>query len=167
MRVALVLLVGLAACDSSGSDADACPMDLREGDACLFAGRCWHQDGFSSCYSGWCSCFGGRVVCDGIAPSNGLACGDEPIDSCSYEGNPDCNTPPTAQWCDCDQSGTWTCGCSCYGLSTTCAVDPCSLPPGRINGAGCSDHDDVCTYQDGTVCRCQPGPFEEWTFRCE
>lgn len=146
-----------AAPDGGGDDVTVCPAALNEGDACSFPGQCWRANDFSSCMSGWCSCRAGRFECDAIAPDEGDACGDEPITSCSYEGNPSCDTLPTAVGCTCDAGGTWRCDCFCYGPGTTCATDPCSLPPERISGRLCAAEGSVCSYPGNVSCRCEVG----------
>jgi hypothetical protein len=154
MRPAIVMLLMLVVACGTSSDAPSCPDRLQEGDACAFPGRCWNLNGFSSCMSEWCTCEQGRVACQTFTPHDGEACGDEPITSCYYEGNPDCDTAPTSEGCSCDADGNWLCTCSCYG-GATCFIDACSRPAAVINGARCADPDQLCTYPGGTTCRCE------------
>ena len=163
MRFAIVLVLA-AACSTTDSFHDeACPTTLSDGQACSFSGRCWSQDDFSSCNSGWCTCEAGRVSCHSI--EHGDACGDEPIDQCSTEGNPSCSTLPTSGGCSCNE-GTWRCSCYCYGAQTTCSIDPCNLYPMSLGGAYCSEHGRVCTYPGGNTCTCEDLGQAEWQFIC-
>jgi hypothetical protein len=155
------VLVLLVACGGGGGGQvpvdEPCPAALADNDPCSFSGRCWHDDTFSSCNSGWCTCEAGRVACQSI--THGATCGDEPIDSCSIEGNPSCTTAPTAGGCSCEE-GFWTCFCACYGGQTTCEIDWCSEPPQRIEGAPCADPGRTCTDFPATGCTCRQDPGE-------
>lgn len=107
----------------------------------------------------------GKVVCDGI--SDGAACGDEPIDQCSVEGNSSCVTLPTSGACSCGDDGAWHCVCSCYGGFGTCPIDPCTISPQRLADARCGELGKVCTYPGNVSCTCEASATgDEPTFRC-
>jgi len=162
MRWSIVLF--LVAC---GPSADlSCPTELADGDPCSFSDRCWHDDTFSSCLSGWCTCELGRTTCAALAPTTGDICGDEPITQCSYEGNPSCDTLPTSEACFCTADGAWACDCACYGARTTCSTDPCDVPPQRLEGALCSDVGTICSYPGTTTCTCEAVAGGTAMFRC-
>lgn len=148
----LVLVVLVASCGGGSSQFadDPCPAGIDIDDPCAFAGRCWRENTFSPCLSEWCTCEAGHVSCDALAPTTGDACGDEPIDQCSYEGNPSCDTAPTSEFCFCD-GGTWTCECACYGPQTTCGACPPTFD--IADGATCADLDATCPYAEGS-CTC-------------
>ena len=165
MRILFVLV--LIACANNNAADKTCPASLSQGDSCSFGGRCWHQDSFSGCASGWCSCVGGKVTCEAIAPENGKPCGDAPITECSYEGNPSCVTNPTAEYCRCDETGTWSCSCFCYGGLASCPIDPCTLYPEKLAGARCGSVGQVCTYPGNVACHCESDtPDGDATFHC-
>ena len=163
MRILLVAL--LVACAAPADKT--CPGSVAEGDACSFSGRCWHDDTFSGCASGWCSCVAGKVACQPIAPETGKACSDSQISECSYEGNPSCVTNPTAEYCTCDEMGTWSCTCFCYGGLTSCPIDPCTVPPQKLAGALCAGVGAACSYPGNVTCRCESDtPDANATFHC-
>ena len=166
------LLMFFAACSGgsggsldSGPDASLfCPVSVTDGAACAPFERCWHEDTFSSCNSGFCTCEAGTVSCTRI--THGAACGDEPITSCSTEGNPSCTTLPTGGGCGCID-GFWTCGCACYGATTTCEIDWCDEPVQRINGAFCTDEGRTCTELPAAGCTCtRDTGAEQATIHC-
>ena len=162
-----LLLVFVACTSTSPANESACPTSLAEGDACSFAGRCWFDNTFSRCLSGWCTCESGRVTCDAIAPREGDACVDTEITACTYEGTLTCESSPTAESCACDELGVWHCTCACYGGQSTCSVDPCSRYPQTLSGARCGDEGLVCTYPGGNTCRCEARVSGEYpTFNC-
>lgn len=157
MRWLVVVVVGsLVAC--GGSADQGCPSQLADGDPCAFTDRCWHDESFSPCLSGWCTCEAGRTTCTALAPQEGDVCGDEPVTECTYEGNPSCDTNPTAEACSCTDDGLWHCDCFCYGGQTSCPTDPCALPPQRLEGARCADAGSSCTYPGAVTCTCEVPP---------
>jgi hypothetical protein len=102
-------------------NGDGCPPayngafgDEVEGTACATSKVCFVENQFSSCQSGFYRCLSGTWHVDHyLGATNGAACGDSPIASCNYEGNPGCDTAPTAESCSCDADGTWHCTCAC------------------------------------------------------
>jgi len=164
--VRLVVALVMVGCGGSGA-AEPCPTMLQDGDACGFDGRCWRDDTFSGCLSGWCRCEAGRVDCEPLAPQTGDVCGDEPISSCSYEGVPGCDTPPTAEFCACREDGSWRCTCACYGGSSTCSACPVGLTLPEIEGLRCATAGATCAYPSGS-CRCvDPGTGDPSSFACD
>lgn len=126
----------LAGCGGGATEDEPCPGTLTDGDACGFAGRCWHDDPVSSCTSGWCTCEAGQVHCESIAASDGEACGDEPITSCEYEGTAACDQDPAGGTCACTD-GAWACSSGCAeGCPTQRPADAAA-----------------CTLAEGTACR--------------
>lgn len=170
MRMLVVVSVSLLGCGGSSGDGpdagdgEVCPATLTEGAACSFAGRCWQTNNFSSCLSAWCTCESGHVVCDALAPRTGDACGDEPITSCSYEGNPTCDTAPTSEYCSCADDGCWYCTCACYGGESTCGACPDGLPVDKVEGLACDAAGDTCSYPTAT-CTCTT-EGDRTIFRC-
>jgi hypothetical protein len=156
MRMLVVVSVFLLGCGGSNLEGEACPAAMNDGDACSFSGTCWHEDTFSPCLSGWCSCESGRVVCEALAPRTGDACGAEPITSCGYEGTLTCDTAPTSEYCYCNDDGTWHCVCACYGAGSTCGQCPADLPIDEVEGLPCKDAGDTCSYPTAT-CTCMAG----------
>jgi len=123
-RLLLVLLIGCGT--STGED---CPDpfngafgDAIEGSPCSSTSTCFVEDQFSSCASGFYRCVDGTWHFDhGLGATDGGSCTDSPLDSCSYEGNPGCDTLPTAESCTCGAAGTWHCTCACDDPSrSTC-----------------------------------------------
>lgn len=93
------------------------PMTLV-GTRCLLSSQvlCFEQDDFSPCYSGFYRCVNEVWTLDHqLDAHEGQSCADSPIDSCTYEGNPDCTTPPTSGECGCGSDGLWHCTCACPG----------------------------------------------------
>lgn len=165
------LCLSLAACDGaadgdrrpdgggqSGEPAAACPDGLSRGDRCNLPpdATCFLLNDFSPCDSTFCSCTGGRLTCDdahGIGASDGESCTDSPLATCSREGVPSCDTPPTSEQCSCDADGTWHCTCACYGGGSTCGPTcPARYIP-ELDGALCEPPVDRCDYP-GVTCRC-------------
>ena len=163
VTVAVVLVVACASDDGPSAPAPSSsagcpePRDLVPGAACALPTEreCFHLDTFSSCRSGTCRCDGGIWDCQGLGATDGASCAGSPLASCSYEGVPSCDTPPTAEACVCDDDGTWHCVCACYGGSgaaNTCGPTcPARFIP-ELDGAGCQPPLE-CVYPEAT-CRC-------------
>jgi hypothetical protein len=158
MRLAWVLVV-FAACSPSieGTGNGDCPQPEDgadvEGTACNASETCFVENTFSSCSSGYYACEGGawhRVR--GLDAAEGASCADSPLTSCSIEGSPGCNTPPTSGGCSCGDDGVWHCFCACYGPQTTCAMS-CPATSTTADGAACSPAGYQCQYPDAT-CTC-------------
>jgi hypothetical protein len=153
----------IAACSGHGSaPSDAgCPGpdpgssgDTTAGTPCTQDGQlCFVENQFSSCASGWYRCAAGKWSRDhGLGAAPGQSCAGAPILSCTVEGNPDCTTNPTAEWCDCGSDGLWHCGCACYGGTCDYACPP-DFPGIGSNGPACAGAGS-CAYS-GHTCTCE------------
>jgi hypothetical protein len=120
---------------------------------------CFVENNFSSCLSAWYRCDAGKWTVDhSLAADEGASCAGSPIDSCSHEGNPDCNTAPTSEYCTCGSDGLWHCACACYGGDTTCPLAcPAELPAQGVGGTLCGGIGAKCTYS-GHTCTCTADP---------
>jgi hypothetical protein len=164
MRWLIVLF--FVACDWTAADTnDPCPPPAEqtpEGQAChLAAGKqCFVENTFSPCLSAWYRCDQGKWIRDHpLNASDGQSCAGSPLASCNYEGNPSCDTLPTAESCGCGTDGKWRCSCQCYGSQTTCsALCPPDYPGPGAMGPACTDAGQVCTYP-GHTCTCTSGHF--------
>jgi hypothetical protein len=123
----LILFLTMAGCGvstqdtSNGASDDDCPAayngafgDEVDGTACATSKLCFVENQFSSCESAFYRCIGGTWHVDHtLGAANGASCGDSPVASCTYEGNPGCDVAPTAESCSCNADGTWHCTCAC------------------------------------------------------
>lgn len=92
------------------------------------------------------------LTCDDLVLETGAACDPDRAGSCSVEGNPGCTTAPTSQICNCNEDGTFTCYCACYGGLTTC---PVACPPTFQSAptSQCATVGATCDYAEGQ-CTC-------------
>jgi hypothetical protein len=163
----------LVACTSAGTGTKmqpaSCPPpdpgisgDSTAGTACAAsqAGQlCFVDNEFSSCASAWYRCDAGTWTFDhGLGAEQGQSCAGAPVDSCSTEGNPSCDTAPTSQWCGCGGDAVWHCQCACYGGITCPLACPEMFPGVGSNGPACADAGSTCTYP-GHTCTCTAGHF--------
>ncbi|HTL34088.1 MAG TPA: hypothetical protein VL326_13255 [Kofleriaceae bacterium] len=119
-RLLLVLLVGCGTSNPSDGST-GCPEAHDDafggtllGSPCFTTRTCFVENDFSSCGSAYYHCSGGTWQIDHyLGAANGASCSDSPLASCSFEGNPGCDTAPTAEYCSCDADGTWHCTCAC------------------------------------------------------
>jgi hypothetical protein len=168
MRWALgLLLVGctshaaMTTCPSAQSGGDG---DALTGTACTLPGdrTCFVENEFSRCESAWYRCVDGIWAIDhALQPNDGSSCAGSPVSSCSFEGNPDCSTEPTAESCACGGDGVWHCTCACYGSQTSCPLEcPSEYPGAGSDGPACTDVGLTCPYS-GRLCTCvDTGRFE-------
>lgn len=121
-RAALLFGLSLAACGTTDGAADnGCPPaqegsfgDSVLGTPCFSSKTCFVENTFSGCASAFYRCQAGTWQIDHyLGAANGASCTGSPLASCSFEGNPGCDTPPTAEYCSCDADGTWHCTCLC------------------------------------------------------
>lgn len=151
----LPALLTLAAC--AEPSPDVCPPDeaaLVEGAACTTAPTtvCEHH-GTGVCGAAWsglyrCTCTGGRWACQDAYPSDGERCDWSAGTSCTREGNPDCQTMPTAGACACDDT-TWTCQEACWHTCPAHWDDRwLATPP------ACSSGGEHCALPGGHTCDC-------------
>lgn len=155
----IVVLVFLVACADHGAGRamSTCESSVSDGASCLVPQSCFKPNDFSGCASEICTCANGKYSCTAIAPQEGESCMGAPITSCSYEGNPSCDTSPTSQFCSCNADGTWHCTCACYGgFANTCSTG-CPVRFADAENAMCAPPLD-CTFPEGS-CHCADGHF--------
>jgi hypothetical protein len=172
MRALVVLFIWICSVACNGGSGGGCPTengafgDTVEGEPCTAPSTttCFVQSSFSGCASAFYRCVGGAWHLDhGLNANDGESCTDSPIASCSYEGNPSCNTAPTAESCSCNADGTWHCSCFCYGPQTTCG----SCPSRPLNGAQCDSTGSSCPYATSTcVCTADTNGSGDSHFVC-
>jgi hypothetical protein len=175
MRAAVVAIALLSACHVVHPAGGECPTvengasgEAVEGTACDVDHDCFVMNTFSPCLSSWYRCVDGVFHMDrGIDASDGESCADSPITSCSYEGNPSCDTDPTAESCGCAADGTWHCSCTCYGPLTTCGICPARFDS-QFEMTACEPIGNTCAYPGGHHCDCiDDGSGTTGKFHCE
>jgi hypothetical protein len=161
MKAAVVVAIALLSGCHVAPSGDGCPTrqtgetgDTIEGTACFVDHECFVENEFSPCLSGWYRCVDGRFHFDrDIDASDGASCADSPLASCSYEGNPTCETEPASQFCGCDADGTWHCTCACYSPTSYCGACPSRFDP-QLEMTACEPVGNTCPYPGGHHCDC-------------